>query len=140
MTKCGGFGEFRGCCTNQEGSTHSPHWCQRCDDLRRSHINKQLNKLTIPKNIEELLNDDHAKVDPRVIELKRRLKIAGDALQKIHMIRCHIVAGTNFHWSRDMYPLVAILEEVNIEGVNPKEAKEILESCDCIFCRNRREA
>lgn len=31
---CIGFGEFDGVCLNPPGSSHSDHWCQRCDDLR----------------------------------------------------------------------------------------------------------
>lgn len=43
---CIGFGEHEGVCPNYAGSTHSKHWCQRCDDLRRAHITAQLERIT----------------------------------------------------------------------------------------------
>jgi hypothetical protein len=42
---CIGFGEFTGKCPNKRGSTHSRHWCQRCDDMRMKHITGQLGKI-----------------------------------------------------------------------------------------------
>ena len=39
--KCIGFGEFEGKCTNMVCS-YSPHWCERCEKLRRDSISKQL--------------------------------------------------------------------------------------------------
>jgi len=40
--KCIGFGNYEGKCQNPPGSSHSKLWCQRCDDIRRGHITKQL--------------------------------------------------------------------------------------------------
>lgn len=38
---CLGFGLYEGKCTNVAGP-QSPHWCDRCEELRRAHITKQL--------------------------------------------------------------------------------------------------
>jgi hypothetical protein len=38
---CLGFGPHEGKCTNAAGP-RSPYWCDRCEDLRREHITKQL--------------------------------------------------------------------------------------------------
>jgi hypothetical protein len=43
--RCIGFGEHEGSCDNEAGSTHSDHWCQRCDELRRAHITARLEDL-----------------------------------------------------------------------------------------------
>lgn len=40
-TTCIGFGEFDGACKNSAGSSHSDLWCQRCDDLRLEHLDRQ---------------------------------------------------------------------------------------------------
>lgn len=42
--KCIGYGEFEGKCTN-EVCSKSPHWCERCEELRRDAITKQLEDL-----------------------------------------------------------------------------------------------
>jgi hypothetical protein len=41
---CLGFGPHEGKCTNAAGP-RSPYWCDRCEDLRREHITKQLENL-----------------------------------------------------------------------------------------------
>jgi hypothetical protein len=43
--KCIGFDEFDGVCDNIRGSSHSEMWCQRCDDLRLSHITNQFENI-----------------------------------------------------------------------------------------------
>ena len=43
---CIGFGEFEGKCKNPAGASHSPHWCQRCDDLRIDHLTEQFKKMS----------------------------------------------------------------------------------------------
>lgn len=40
--KCIGFGEYEGKCDNEAGTKWTPHWCLRCDELRRAHITRQL--------------------------------------------------------------------------------------------------
>ncbi len=40
--RCLGFGENEGKCENEAGSTHSPYWCQECDEKRRAHISAQM--------------------------------------------------------------------------------------------------
>jgi hypothetical protein len=46
MKKCIGYGEFEGKCNNEAGTPWTPHWCDRCDKIRRA---------TITKNLEEIL-------------------------------------------------------------------------------------
>lgn len=43
--RCIGFGEFEGDCEAEAGSTHSGLWCQRCDDLRRAHIDARMKEI-----------------------------------------------------------------------------------------------
>ena len=38
---CLGFGPYESKCPNPTGP-RSPYWCDRCEDLRREHITKQL--------------------------------------------------------------------------------------------------
>lgn len=40
--KCIGFGQFEGQCKNEAGTPWTPYWCDRCDEIRRSRITKQL--------------------------------------------------------------------------------------------------
>jgi hypothetical protein len=47
---CIGFGQYEGKCQNTAGSTHSIHWCQRCDELRLAHIEKQFEKISARMN------------------------------------------------------------------------------------------
>lgn len=42
MKQCIGYGPWRGCCTNDAGTPWTPHWCPRCDELRRAMILLQL--------------------------------------------------------------------------------------------------
>lgn len=42
--RCAGFPEA-GSCDNAAGSTHSPDFCQACDDLRRAHIDKRFGEI-----------------------------------------------------------------------------------------------
>jgi hypothetical protein len=39
---CIGFGPYEGNCENPAGTPWTPHWCDRCDRLRRDTITKQL--------------------------------------------------------------------------------------------------
>jgi len=43
--KCIGFGEYERKCTNEAGSSHSKLWCQRCDDLRRISLTRDLEEI-----------------------------------------------------------------------------------------------
>ena len=43
--RCVGFGEFEGKCQRKAGTPWTPYWCMRCDELRRGHISKQLDKI-----------------------------------------------------------------------------------------------
>lgn len=47
MSQCLGFGEHDGTCTNEAGSTHSPLWCQRCEDLRLAYLSGQFEKIRV---------------------------------------------------------------------------------------------
>ena len=49
--KCIGHGIYENKCENNAGSTHSDHWCQRCDEIRRKTITKQLEQ--IQKDLKE---------------------------------------------------------------------------------------
>lgn len=40
--KCIGFGPYEGICKNTAGTKWTPHWCLRCDELRRERISKAL--------------------------------------------------------------------------------------------------
>jgi len=50
---CLGFGEFTGICTNEAGTLWTPHWCLRCDELRRENITKSLDNLKESKTCQE---------------------------------------------------------------------------------------
>lgn len=43
--RCIGYGKYENKCENDAGSTHSYHWCQRCDNIRRKTITKQLENI-----------------------------------------------------------------------------------------------
>ncbi len=43
--RCVGYGPFDGRCPRAAGSSHSNLWCQRCDDLRRASIDRQLEQI-----------------------------------------------------------------------------------------------
>lgn len=44
--RCLGFGEFEGICENEPGTPWTPHWCPRCDELRKDHITNQLAQIS----------------------------------------------------------------------------------------------
>lgn len=54
--KCIGYGNYENKCTNNAGSSHSDYWCQRCDDIRRKTIRKQLENIR-DSFIKEKTND-----------------------------------------------------------------------------------
>jgi hypothetical protein len=41
--RCLGYGPLEGKCTEPAGTPWSPYWCQRCDELRRETISRELN-------------------------------------------------------------------------------------------------
>ncbi len=43
--KCLGYGEYEGKCQEVAGTRWTPHWCLRCDELRRGTITKQFDAL-----------------------------------------------------------------------------------------------
>jgi hypothetical protein len=45
LKRCIGFGPYEGSCDNVAGTKCTPLWCERCDQLRMDHLNKQMNKL-----------------------------------------------------------------------------------------------
>ncbi len=45
QTRCIGFGIYEGKCSNQINKARSEYWCNRCENLRRDHITKQLEKI-----------------------------------------------------------------------------------------------
>lgn len=42
---CIGFGEKDGACSNTAGTPWTPLWCMECDEKRRAHITRQLERL-----------------------------------------------------------------------------------------------
>ena len=38
--QCLGYAEFEGNCKNNAGTRWTPHWCDRCDKIRRDTITK----------------------------------------------------------------------------------------------------
>lgn len=53
--KCMGFGEYKGKCENEAGTPWTPHWCMRCDELRREHITKQIDKMLAEMKVKKSL-------------------------------------------------------------------------------------
>jgi len=47
--KCIGYGEFEGKC--HYVTVDNPHWCPRCDKLRKEHITKQLKAIAAEMGI-----------------------------------------------------------------------------------------
>jgi hypothetical protein len=43
--KCIGYGPWKGTCTNVAGTNWTPHWCPRCDELRRAMITLRLHAM-----------------------------------------------------------------------------------------------
>ncbi len=51
MSKCVGFGEYKGKCQNKVGEGLIVHWCLHCNKLRLDYISKQFNELDIDFNV-----------------------------------------------------------------------------------------
>lgn len=49
--KCIGFGEFEGKCKNIATSLRTRLWCDRCNNLRISHITKQMQEIVNSFNV-----------------------------------------------------------------------------------------
>ena len=61
---CIGYGEFEGKC--HYVTVDNPHWCPRCDKLRKEHITKQFEELAIKAGIfkkeSEVKKDDRKNI------------------------------------------------------------------------------
>lgn len=52
--KCIGFGPYEGKCDNEAGTVRTPYWCQRCDDMRIEHIDRQFERIAERTTLEEV--------------------------------------------------------------------------------------
>ncbi len=43
--KCLGYGEYENKCENEAGTPWTPHWCERCDKIRRATITEHLEEI-----------------------------------------------------------------------------------------------
>jgi len=65
MSKCIGFGEFEGKCSEDVDVTMSRHWCSRCETLRREHISKEFSLLANPSDSTAVIEKIEVKCESR---------------------------------------------------------------------------
>lgn len=54
MKFCIGFGKYERICGEGLTKNDNPHWCKRCDKLRREHITRQLENILHSQGKEEV--------------------------------------------------------------------------------------